>query len=111
MINVTTKIPYWPIREMSGYEPKTTFWQDFSIADAFGADAVKDTYKRAFDEWKDNAEYLTELSLVLNHKIWQHYEANEPLARIYNDLWRAVDDYAVENLTGEELNYYYRTTD
>ena len=30
-----------------GYEPITTFWDDFSIADVFGASAVKDTYKRA----------------------------------------------------------------
>ena len=30
----------------------TTFWQDFSIADAFGVAAIKDTFKRAFAEWK-----------------------------------------------------------
>ena len=36
-----------PIFEMIGYEPKTTFWSDFSIADVFGVDSVKDTYNRA----------------------------------------------------------------
>lgn len=35
-------------------EFSTTFWSDFSIADAFGVNAVKDTYKRAFKEWKDD---------------------------------------------------------
>jgi hypothetical protein len=94
-----------------GYETKTTFWEDFSIADVFGIDAVKDTYNRAFKGWKDNYEYLTELVMVLNWKIWQHYEKNEPLARVYNDLWQQADLYAVENLKGEELEYFYRTTD
>ena len=94
-----------------GYETKTTFWEDFSIADVFGIDAVKDTYNRAFKGWKDNYEYLTELVMVLNWKIWQHYENNEPLARVYNELWQQTDLYAVENLKGEELEYFYRTTD
>lgn len=93
------------------YETKTTFWEDFSIADVFGIDAVKDTYNRAFKGWKDNYEYLTELVMVLNWKIWQHYEKNEPLARVYNELWQQADLYAVENLKDEELEYFYRTTD
>ena len=102
---------HWPIEEMTGYKPQTTFWQDFTIADAFGIDAVKDTFNRAFEEWKSNHVYLTELVLVLNWKIWQHYESNEPLSRVYNDLWAAADAWAVENLTGDELAYFYRTTD
>ena len=55
----------------NGYQPKTTFWMDFSIADKFGIAAIKDTYNRAFKEWKNNHVYLTELVMVLNHKIWQ----------------------------------------
>ena len=38
--------------EEIGYKPITTFWDDFSIADRFGISAIKDTYKRAFEEWK-----------------------------------------------------------
>ena len=93
------------------YETKTTFWQDFTIADRFGAAAVRDTFKRAFDEWKGNAVYLTELVMVLNHKIWQHYESRESLARVYDTLWRKADAYACENLKGADLSYYFRTTD
>lgn len=102
---------HWPIEEMTGYKPKTTFWLDFTIADNFGADAVKDTYNRAFEEWKHDHIYLTELVMVLNWKIWQHYETNEPLARIYNDLWATADAWACDNLTGAELEYFYSTTD
>lgn len=60
-----------PIFEMIGYEPKTTFWTDFSIADMFGADGVKDTYNRAKESWQDNIEYMAEFAMVLNHKSWQ----------------------------------------
>lgn len=89
----------------------TTFRSDFTIADKFGINAIKDTFNRAFNEWKDNYKYLTELVLVLNWKIWEHYEKNEEIAKIYNNLWIFADNYAVNNLKDEELSYYYETTD
>ena len=104
-------MPKWNITEMTGYEPKTTFWKDFSIADKFGIDAIKDTYKRAFEEWKENYIYLTELVMVLNHKIWEWYGKNEAIAQVYNDIWEKTDVYACENLKGDELDYFYLTTD
>ena len=99
------------MRLPNGYEMTTTFWEDFSIADIFGVGAVMDTFKRAFNEWKGNYIYLTELVIVLNHKIWQHYENRESLARAYQDLWEKADAYACENLKGEELSFFYRITD
>lgn len=93
------------------YELKTTFYSDFSIADHFGVRAVKDTYKRAFNEWKHDYVYLTELVMILNWKIWEHYEKNTELARLYNNLWQEADGYACNNLKGEELSYFYHTTD
>lgn len=97
---------------INGYETITTFYDDFTIADRFGASAIKDTYKRAFAEWKTNYKYLTELVMILNWKIWEHYEkGNDTYAKIYNDLWQQADLYACENLKGEELDYFYSTTD
>ena len=101
----------WAMAQEIGYKPKTTFWDDFSIADRFGINAIKDTYNRAFKEWKDNYIYLTELVMVLNHKIWQWYEKNDKFAELYNDLWKEADEYAVNNLKGKELDYFYSTTD
>ena len=77
MGQVTVKVPVWNIESLCGYKPMTTFWQDFSIADAFGVAAVEDTFKRAFNEWKGNYRYLTELVMILNHKIAQWYERME----------------------------------
>lgn len=96
----------------NGYETISTFWQDFTIADAFGVDAIKDTYKRAFNEWKDDCVMLTELVLVLNWKIWEHYDkGNDAKAQVYDYLWRITDTYAIDHLEGDDLEYYYETTD
>lgn len=92
-----------------GYNLLTTFWEDFSIADKYGVAGVKDTYKRAFSEWKDNYKFFTELTLVLNHKIWQHYESNRELAALYDRLWREADEYAMSNFKGyvcQPLSFY-----
>lgn len=100
-----------PFLDMSGYQPKTTFWSDFTIADAFGESAVKDTYKRAFNGWKNDTEYITELTLILNWKIWYWKDKNEALARLYNDLWGECDAWCMDNLKGDDLSYFLRTTD
>lgn len=90
----------------------TTFWQDFTIADAFGVSAIKDTYKRAFEEWKSDYRYLTDLVIVVNHKCWYWYEkGNMELSQLYSDLYYKADAYACENLKGDELSYYFRVTD
>ena len=90
----------------------TTFWSDFSIADAFGISAIKDTYKRAFKEWKHDYRYLTDLVIVLNHKCWDWYErGNNDYSRLYSDLFYKAQGYAYDNLKGEELDYFWRMTD
>ena len=96
---------------INGYETITTFWNDFAIADRFGLAAIKDTYSRAFNEWKNNYKYLTELVMVLNWKIWEHYKSNKQYGELYNKLWEETDMYACEHLEGEELSYFYRVTD
>ncbi len=97
---------------MENYQFKTTFWQDFTIADKFGVSAIKDTYQRAFSEWKDNVEYITELVLVLNWKLWEHYEAgHQAMAEVYNELWEKTHSWCCNNLKGDDLAYYIRVTD
>lgn len=97
--------------DMCGYEIITTFGEDFDIADAFGEAAIRDTFNRAFEGWKDNYKYLTELVLILNWKIWQYYQTDEAKAMLYDELHRIADSYACDNLKGDELSYFYQTTD
>lgn len=101
----------WNIEAETGYKPITTFYQDFSIADIFGIDAIKDTFNRAFNEWKDNYKFLTELVMVLNWKIYEHYKSNNNYAKLYNELWSEADRYAVDNLKDNEADYFYEITD
>lgn len=90
----------------------TTFQMDFTIADRFGVEAIQDTYNRAFNEWKGDYKYLTALVMVLNHKIWEHYEKNnDEYAQLYDKLWRETDDYALDNLKDKELEYYLNILD
>ena len=103
----------WRIEEMTGYTPKTTFYMDFSIAEPFGLSAIRETYTRAMNEWKSNIEYVTELSMVLNWKIWEHHKKNDTLAKLYNDLWDKCCQEIERTYKGNEeaLSYDYRTTD
>lgn len=97
--------------ETCGYVTKTTFYDDFTIADRFGVKAIKDTYNRAFNEWKDNVEYITEFVMVLNHKMWHHYQSNQEIAKVYYELYEKANDWCMDNLKGEDLDYFYKTTD
>lgn len=105
------KIPKWNITELTGYVPKTTFWEDYSIADVFGLDAIKDTYERSFREWKTNVEYITEMVMVLNHKCWWWYNKDNEKSKLYSELYYKLDEWCLDNLKGDELNYYIDTTD
>lgn len=115
-METTIKIPYWNIEKMNGYKPITMFWQDFSIADNYGAIGIIDTFNRTFAEWKDDYKYLTELVMVLNHKLWQHFvpggtKSQNKIAALYNHLWNKTNEYALDTLQGEEAEYFYRVTD
>lgn len=120
------KLPAWKTAEEIGYEPKTTFWQDFCIAERFGVKAIQDTFMRAFDEWQEDVIYTAELALVLNHKGWWFYNAYEifkqkgdtegadifyNLSQLYFRMFDIVNDYSLDYFTGDDADYYYEVTD
>lgn len=95
-----------------GYEYQTTFWLDFDIADRFGLNAVIDTYRKEFQLAKLNYIWLTELCLVLNWRVWGWFNNhNIELSQLYEKLFYEIDDYALNNLDGPELDYFLQTTD
>ena len=116
-------LPKWTMAEEIGYEPKTTFWDDFSIAELYGdptpIHGIVDTYWRAFKEWKHDVKYIAELSLVLNHKGCFWYNVAEEredkrltaISSTYFNLWENLNDWANENLNEEDYAYYFRITD
>lgn len=101
-------------KEEFGYESFTTFYSDFTIADAFGAKAVKDTYKRCVKSWLGDYKYATELVLVLNHKSWEHHGAgNMDLSALYSDLYYELKDkfYDKYENNKEAREYFFNITD
>lgn len=94
------------------FESQTTFWEDFYIADKFGTGAVRGTFRKCLAYAKIDYKYLTELSLVLNHRLWMHYDKeNMTLVGVYDEIWRKCDNYAKKHLKGNELMFYLQVTD
>ena len=95
----------------NGYEMQTTFWEDFSIADAFGASAIKDTFNMSFNNWQINYKYMTELACVMSWKSCHWYGKNNEYSMLYADFYHKTDDWCMNHLTGAELVYYLKWTD
>ena len=69
------------------WRESTTFYGDFKIAEAFGEKAVKDTFSRAFSNWKNDAKYIVELCAVANHLCWEHYGKRISLSKVYDEFY------------------------
>lgn len=102
----------WNIEEMCGYKPISTYYTDFGIAEWYGKDSIKDTYKRAIKNWGDDIKWATEIAMIMNWKWHEHsVSGNGVYADLYADLWEETDRYIKEHYKGDDLAYYYRTTD
>ena len=90
---------------------ESSFWEEFSIAENYGSDGIREHYKVVFDQWKDNLKYLTELVLVLNWKISTWFGVDDTIGKTYDELLRDADGYALNTLKGDVLHYYLSTLD
>ena len=109
----------------SPYQRKTTFASDFAIAECYGDNSIKDTYRRASKQWMADKDYATELALVLNWYSWFWYDNGEQeLSALYADLfykckdafykqWRVKKtDSEAERIRKEEAqSYFFHTLD
>ena len=99
------------LEKMLDYKFESTFWEEFSIAENHGGDAVREHYDLVFPQWKDNIKFLTELVLVLNIKLFIWFKVDDDLGLTYEELWKETDCYALETLKGDDLHYYLHTLD
>lgn len=123
------EIQPWGIEELTGYKPKFDLWEQFSILELR---CLKTGHYENLEHKIRNAFYgvtmvydlpditenmpscvrLTELSMVLNWKIWQYYDLGHmELSKFYDKWWKEVDSWCMEHFQGEDMNYYLRTTD
>ena len=91
---------YYVPKKAQGYVCKTDAHLQFDNADHVGTDAIQETYNRLFNEWKSNKVLLTELALVLNHRIgfWSdmikrgtEVQKSRELTIIYLDLYEQTE--------------------
>lgn len=74
-------------------EQEYTFYQDFQIAEKIGGEkAVKRTYENAKSTWTDNPKAWGEVTCALNWRLWDLYETDEKLAKLYEKLWEESTD-------------------
>ena len=118
------------LADMSGYERKYTFYSDFSIAEFCevymkDTNAVKKTYNNVIKSWGSSIEAMSEIVMVLNHKIWSFYgnvdssylkcgEAwRNKFMEIYQTLYEKCVDFIYKKFEHNEkaMEYYYNVTD
>ena len=96
----------------TGYERKTTFFSDLSIAEWYGVENVEDTVKRIYKEWFNDVEYFTEFIMCVNHKSWEHYDRkNTELSIYYSELYHELVDEIYNNWDKGALDYFCKITD
>lgn len=95
----------------NGYTMQTTFFSDFTIADKFGLNAIKQTFDNAFRSYKYNHVYLTEIAIVTSNKSCEWYGKNEQYMNLYAECYHKVDDWCMKHLKADELEYYLNATD
>lgn len=122
------------LAEMTGWKPQYTFYSDFAIAEfceTYMRDrgAVVKTFRQVIKSWGSDYKALTEIIMVLNHKIWAFYgkddagvdarylgvskEMGNNIAKVYNSLWEeAKKEFFKRFAKNEEAtSYYFDVTD
>lgn len=103
----------------------TIFYGDFTAAEPFGIQAVKETFANAHFRTR-GYKVVTELAVVVNHKGWEWYskmeaaqaagltqEAKrcEQISQYYFERYHEVYDWAAENLHEDEATFFYSVLD
>ena len=92
----------------TGYWPFTTFYEDFTIAEAFGASAVRETFQRAKREWSIDYKYFTELLLMIELKMHECYmNGDEDLLEAYCEIVDKGNMYRKQHFDSEASEYFY----
>ena len=97
---------------MCGYTQRTTFWDDFTIAERWGVKAIEDTYRNAFNSWKTDVVFITELVLVLNWKMLYMDEKHMTEKSVmYYKCWVELSNWCERHLEAGAYEYFLNVTD
>lgn len=97
---------------LCGYTQRTTFWDDFTIAERWGVKAIEDTYRNAFNSWKNDVVFITELVLVLNWKMLYMDEKHMTEKSVmYYKCWVELSNWCERHLEAGAYEYFLNVTD
>ena len=97
---------------LCGYTQRTTFWDDFTIAERWGVKAIEDTYRNAFNSWKTDVVFITELVLVLNWKMLYMDEKHmTEKSAMYYKCWVELSNWCERHLEAGAYEYFILVTD
>ena len=97
---------------LCGYTQRTTFWDDFTIAERNGIPAIKETYRNAFNSWKTDVVFITELVLVLNWKMLYMDERHMTEKSVmYYKCWVELSNWCERHLEAGAYEYFLNVTD
>ena len=97
---------------MCGYTQRTTFWDDFTIAERWGVKAIEDTYRNAFNSWKTDVVFIVELVLVLNWKMLYMDERHMTEKSVmYYKCWVELSNWCERHLEAGAYEYFILVTD
>lgn len=97
--------------------PSTLFWSDFTVAEVLGKKALEDTWTKVGDINKLQPAVLTELIVVLNHKLWQFHDMgrmSSPMYDLYEKWYNQARKRAVSPSNGwsqEDRDHFFYVTD
>lgn len=95
-----------------GYKPVTDLALCFERAEEkLGLNGPDYVFNCVFEKTKNNVKWVTELVILLNHKIWYYYRNNDELGLIYEKLYKKAYNWCVCNLEGEDAEYFFRVID
>ena len=107
--------PTWDahLAQFTDYRSITNYYDLYSIADKESAKAVRDLFSTNFEEAKKDYKLLTELVMVLNHKMWFWYRLNptSPMVATYQKIFDKANNYALVHLKDDEFRYFTSITD
>ena len=107
--------PEWDelLENFTDYRSKTDLWTRYSIADNDCVKALRSLFKETFEIAKQDYIYLTELVMVLNHRMWYWYGLNpdSPMVAAYTTCYEKAHNWALTHLNRDEIRYYCSVTD
>ena len=105
------------IKHADGFS--TTFVNDFIIAVPFGEGAIKETFDRCVNGWKDDYKYFTDIAIATNALCWHYYGQSKSttdkarkLSELFGDLYYKSRAKFYELFKDKEAReYFFEETD